>query len=238
MSQYFWHPTDRRLNRYDHFICHCTATTPDLDVDDKWVDSVHRQRGFQQGAGYHVLIGRDGKVYTHDLGHNMRPFNTHGAHVGSTGPGWNSRSFGVALAGGIDRNGNPDNNFTVDQWRSLKTVCIQFLMAHPRHDVTFLGHRDLVEKHGGRPKSCPCFDFPAWVNQCDIKSLGGSVDREDLNHQRTRVDLPVSYSVKEGDSLWKISESLGVEISYLRQLNPDIRNSTRIYPGQTLKVRL
>ncbi len=54
-----------------------------------------------------------------DDGYPTRPVDQKGAHVGGCGAGWNQRSFGVTLAGGLDPAGKPVNNFSKKQFRSL-----------------------------------------------------------------------------------------------------------------------
>lgn len=45
-----------------------------------------------------------------------------------------------------------------------------------------------------------------------------------------------TYIVKQGDSLWKIAIKFEVGISEIIQANPQIKNSSLIYPGQQLII--
>jgi N-acetylmuramoyl-L-alanine amidase len=157
--------SDPRLARYDHLIVHCTATPPRLDADAAWVDRLHRARGWN-GCGYHAVITRDGVWQDADGGHPARPIGRSGAHVGSCGRGWNGRSFGVALTGGVEDR-NPDraeDNFTPYQGATLYRGILRFLRLHPDPDtVLILGHRDLIVMTGAPPKDCPSFDVGGWL---------------------------------------------------------------------------
>lgn len=44
------------------------------------------------------------------------------------------------------------------------------------------------------------------------------------------------YSVKAGDTLWKIASSIGVNYEQLKAANPQITNPDKIYPGQVLNI--
>ena len=46
----------------------------------------------------------------------------------------------------------------------------------------------------------------------------------------------VYYTVRRGDSLWRISRLYGVSVRYLANLN-NIRNPNLIYVGQILKIK-
>lgn len=45
-----------------------------------------------------------------------------------------------------------------------------------------------------------------------------------------------SYTVKSGDTMWKISRSLGVSYNTLLKANPQIKNPSVIYVGETVNV--
>ena len=47
---------------------------------------------------------------------------------------------------------------------------------------------------------------------------------------------PIYYTVRRGDSLWRISRMYGVSVSYLANLN-NIRNPNLIYVGQILRIK-
>ncbi len=126
---------DPRISHYDHFIVHCTATkASQKNIDARWVDKVHKKRGWS-GCGYHAVITREGELQMYDEDFPTRLVDQKGAHVGGCGPGWNKRSFGVTLAGGLDDDNNPENNFTKKQFRTLTRLIKAFLKSHEKYLV-------------------------------------------------------------------------------------------------------
>jgi len=130
----------------DYIVIHCSATKPSMShVDAKEIDRWHRQRGWRK-IGYHFVIRRDGVV---EEGREL-------GEVGAHAKGFNSKSVGICLVGGIDDEGNPENNYTDEQWKSLEELVNQMLLPYP--DAEVLGHCDLPDVK----KACPCFDVREW----------------------------------------------------------------------------
>lgn len=130
----------------DYIVIHCSATKPSMsNVDAKEIDRWHRQRGWRK-IGYHFVIRRDGVV---EEGREL-------GEVGAHAKGFNSMSVGICLVGGIDDEGNPENNYTDEQWKSLEEIVNQMLLPYP--DAEVLGHCDLPDVK----KACPCFDVREW----------------------------------------------------------------------------
>lgn len=225
-------PVDSRLTRFDHFIVHCTATRADqANVDARWVDRAHKRRGWS-GCGYHAVITRQGKLEMYDDGYPARPLEKTGAHVGGCGAGWNSRSFGVTLAGGVGRDGRPENNFKRAQFATLAKLIKAFLSSHEASGkVTIMGHRDLIRLTGASPKACPCFDVSEYLVEYGIHEDEDVIDTDDISP----LSLPDSHVVKSGDSLWKIATTYGVSIAELKSLN-GLRSDT-IHIGDELKLK-
>lgn len=138
----------RKATRY--IVIHCAATPPDMVVTAEMVDRWHKQRGWTS-IGYHYLIRRDGMVEP------GRPLQEQGAHVS----GHNHDSVGVCLAGGINRNKQPENNFTPAQWASLKGLVKELMGKYPHASV--LGHHDF-----NPGKACPSFDVATWYAHAGI----------------------------------------------------------------------
>ena len=143
--------------RTEYIVIHCSATKPDSDIGADEIDDWHKQRGWS-GLGYHAVIRRDGTI---EFG---RHFDEVGAHV----KGQNYRSVGVCLVGGVDADGNAEDNFSTEQLKSLTAIVATLERAYP--DAEVLGHRDLspdldgdgVVEENEWIKDCPCFDVREW----------------------------------------------------------------------------
>lgn len=131
-------------SRTDAIFVHCSATKPDMDIGVETIRMWHKQQGWLD-VGYHFIIKRDGTV------EEGRPVNVVGSHV----KGWNSRSVGVCLVGGVDEKGRPEANFTPAQMHSLRTKLAELRVLYPLAAV--MAHHDVA------PKACPSFDFRRWV---------------------------------------------------------------------------
>lgn len=140
----------------DFIVFHCSATSPGQDIGAHEIDTWHKARGWD-GIGYTLVIRRDGTVEP------GRTLDQVGAHV----KGYNRRSVGVCMIGGVDKAGKSENNFTQAQWASSEAVALFLRKMYP--DAKILGHRDLspdldgdgvIEQHEWL-KDCPCFDAPA-----------------------------------------------------------------------------
>lgn len=229
----FHKPVDYRIKHYDHFIVHCTATSPSMkNIDASWIDSEHKKKGWS-GCGYHAVICRDGSLQMDDVCSPTRPVDKPGAHVGGCGPGWNKRSFGVSLVGGVDEQNQPENNFTDAQFDTLFTIIEDFKDSHPSPvNVKVMGHRDLIAQTHTSPKACPCFDVAEFVASRQSKEKDED-SAEQFNNQGKLI-LPDNYLVKPGDSLWKISHLYGLSVGYIKRINK-LKGDT-IHPGKILKI--
>lgn len=140
-----FHLTFKKRSSTDMIVIHCAATQPKDNIDWKTIDQMHRQRGFL-AIGYHFVIKTDGTIQ------EGRPLDSIGAHA----QGYNDRSIGICLIGGINKNGQSVNNFTKAQFHSLDTLVKALVKEYPTIDQ-IVGHRDLPGVH----KDCPCFDAVA-----------------------------------------------------------------------------
>lgn len=138
-----------------HFVVHCSATPPSMDIGAYEIDRMHRARGFFR-IGYAWVIKRDGTI---EIG---RGWDAIGSHAKEGG--FNKKSPGICLIGGVSENpqkhipGNPWNgsdaqdNFTHDQFVSLFGLT-KSGWEHYNRKVPVIGHRDIP----GVTKACPSF---------------------------------------------------------------------------------
>jgi N-acetyl-anhydromuramyl-L-alanine amidase AmpD len=125
----------------DYIVIHCAATKPSMDVPIERVKKWHLDRGWSD-IGYHYYITRDGEI------HKGRKLSTIGAHV----RGYNSKSIGICYEGGINESGEPEDNRTKAQKKSLLKVVqiLKFVFS----GAIVQGHRDFPNVN----KACPSFD--------------------------------------------------------------------------------
>lgn len=147
MSQY-----TPRKNTSAIFV-HCSATKPSMDIGASEIRKWHKERGWSD-IGYHFVIRRDGTI------EDGRPVDAVGAHV----QGWNSRSVGVCLVGGVsEENANQyEANFTPEQMESLCGLLGKLKVQYPR--AMIMAHHDVA------PKACPSFDLKLWLSTGELKT--------------------------------------------------------------------
>lgn len=123
----------------------------------KWhTDAPPAGRGWAD-IGYHFVIRRNGVVEDgRDLDGDGDIFEEVGAHT----VGYNQNSIGICMVGGLGSTGQPENNFTPEQWKALKTLLrelrVKFKMA------TIHGHNEFAAK------ACPSFDVQKWLKENPI----------------------------------------------------------------------
>ena len=149
---------------------HCSATKPSMDIDAKTIDRWHRERGFLK-IGYHFVIKRDG---TKEVGRELMEA---GAHV----KGYNHKSIGLCLIGGVSESdvNIPDNNFTTEQWVTLKNLILDLKEQFP--DAKVSGHNEVSSK------ACPSFDVQEWLVSSGINkpvSITTPEEKELLEEKR------------------------------------------------------
>ena len=150
----------RRTGNTDYIAIHCSATPPSMNIGSSTIRKWHKERGFSD-IGYNVIIKRDGTI---EVG---RPLDWRGAHI----RGYNNRSVGVCLIGGVDDDGKAKSNFTEPQWDSLY-ITVEFLLKMwPGAKVQ--GHKDFPNVK----KACPSFDAAGWWDVvCRTRSQLSSVE--------------------------------------------------------------
>lgn len=129
---------------------HCSATPPSMDIGLREIAHWHVQQGWL-AVGYHFIIRRDGTI------EEGRPVNVVGSHVA----GWNERSVGVCLVGGVAANGKDfEANFTPEQMSALKGVLHELKGTYPQ--ATIKAHHDVA------PKACPSFNLSHWAKTGEL----------------------------------------------------------------------
>ena len=126
-----------------YIVVHCSQTRPSQDIGAKDIDRWHRERGWLK-IGYGKVIRRNGEV---ELGRNIKDTAAHAA-------GYNHKSIGIAMVGGMAEDDSTENNFTDKQWTAVKDLLNQIKVDYPEADV--IGHNEISEKE------CPSFDVQQW----------------------------------------------------------------------------
>ena len=98
----------------DTIAIHCSATPPTMDIGVEKIKEWHVKDNGWDDVGYHFIITRDGTIEP------ARPEDMQGAHA----PRVNDRSVAICLIGGSDANGGWSNNFTDEQWVTLKALLL------------------------------------------------------------------------------------------------------------------
>jgi N-acetyl-anhydromuramyl-L-alanine amidase AmpD len=134
-------------------VVHCAATKASMDIGATEIRKWHVDDNGWSDIGYHYIIKRGGLV---EIG---RPEAFQGAHA----PAANSKSIGICLIGGMAEDGGPENNFTMEQFLSLKDLIKKIKMTNP-NIVEIVGHSDIQEN---KP-NCPGFNLKEWLYKEDI----------------------------------------------------------------------
>lgn len=137
-------------NVTEAIFVHCSATKPSMDIGLREIRQWHKEQGWLD-VGYHFIIRRDGTI------EEGRPVDVVGSHVA----GWNERSVGICLVGGVAENGKDfEANFTPIQMEALKLVLFQMQSLYPK--ATIKAHHDVA------PKACPSFNLSHWAKTGEL----------------------------------------------------------------------
>jgi N-acetylmuramoyl-L-alanine amidase len=131
-----------------YIVVHSSNTKPRQKVNKAYMERVHRLKG-RLWVGYHFIIDRKGNIET------GRALDQPGAHA----PGFDSQSIGICLAGGLDQEGNPVDNFTKDQRENLLELLAYLHTLFPKAIV--VGHRDLPNAN----TTCPQFSVADFLKE-------------------------------------------------------------------------
>ena len=128
----------------EYIVIHCSATKPSMDIGLTEIKHWHvNERGWRD-VGYHYVIKRNGEV---ELGRNIEDTGAHAR-------GYNSKSVGICMVGGMAEDNSIEDNFTDKQWTALLDLTKQTLENYP--DAKVIGHNEISKK------DCPCFNVQKW----------------------------------------------------------------------------
>ena len=140
--------TTRTRASTDFIVVHCSATQAKADIGAADIDRWHRGQGWQT-IGYHYVIRRTGLI------EEGREEDKIGSHVKNH----NANSIGICMIGGVAADGKtPENNFTPEQFDSLKSLVARLKTKYTNAVVQ--GHRDFPDV----AKACPSFSVKDWLN--------------------------------------------------------------------------
>lgn len=144
--------TTRARARTAFIVVHCSATQAKADIGAADIDRWHRGQGWQC-IGYHFVIRRNGTI------EEGREEDKIGSHVQNH----NADSIGICMVGGVADDGKTaENNFTQEQFASLKQLVARLKTKYPRAVVQ--GHRDFPNVN----KSCPSFEVKDWAKENNL----------------------------------------------------------------------
>ena len=154
-----------------YIVIHCSQTRPSQKIGAKEIDRWHREKGWLK-IGYGTVIKRDGTI---EQGRGDD-------EVQAAVKGYNHTSFNLCLIGGAKEDNwkEEEDNFTGEQWESLKTELTRLIKKYP--DARIVGHRELDDK-----KFCPSFDVRDYLLHEDIpnyKYQDGLTSETDLEELR------------------------------------------------------
>jgi len=138
----------KNRSKTDFIAIHCSATGPKQNIGAADINKWHRAKGWAC-IGYHYVIKRDGTI---EQGRDEKVI---GAHVEN----WNASSLGICMVGGVNADDvkKAENNFTPEQFVSLKKLLIDLKVRYPKAKIQ--GHKDFPKV----AKACPSFDVAAWL---------------------------------------------------------------------------
>jgi|TARA_R110000787_G_scaffold168199_1_gene281078 N-acetyl-anhydromuramyl-L-alanine amidase AmpD len=131
-------------NKTDYIVIHCAATKASMDIGTNEITDWHVNGNGWRDIGYHKVIRRNGVI------ENGRDLRDSGAHAA----GYNHKSVGVCLVGGMADDNSAENNFTDQQWTALVALIKELKTEYPDADI--IGHNEISQKE------CPSFNVQEW----------------------------------------------------------------------------
>ena len=141
-----------KREKTDTLAIHCSATPATMDIGVEKIKEWHVKENGWEDVGYHFIITRSGELQT------ARPEEYQGAHA----PQVNFRSLAVCLIGGTDNNQQWENNFTDEQFTTLKSLILDLTERYEIKKI--IGHYQVDDR-----KECPSFDVPEWLEKNGLK---------------------------------------------------------------------
>ena len=140
-----------KREKTDTLAIHCSATPATMDIGVEKIKEWHVKENGWEDVGYHFIITRSGELQT------ARPEEYQGAHA----PKVNFRSLAVCLIGGTDNKQQWENNFTDEQFTTLKSLIGDLIKKYEIKKI--IGHYQVDDR-----KKCPSFDVPEWLEQNEL----------------------------------------------------------------------
>lgn len=156
-----------RFHEIEYIVVHCSATPPSMDIGRDEIDEMHKKKGWKE-IGYHFVIKQDG---TFEKGRAMNRVGAHAYGFNKVPDAWRPMSWGICLIGGVDEDNNSVDNFTPEQYETLKNILPGLIVQAPKAKV--VGHRDLSPDVNGDGvideteflKDCPCFSVANFLSR-------------------------------------------------------------------------
>ncbi len=136
----------------DTIVIHCSATPETMDIGVDKIREWHVKDNGWDDVGYHHIITRDGTIEP------ARSEEMQGAHA----PRVNDRSIAICMIGGSDANGGWSNNFTNEQWVTLKALLLNLTKKYEIKKI--IGHYQVDDK-----KECPSFKVPEYLEENNLQ---------------------------------------------------------------------
>ena len=137
-----------KREKTDTIVIHCSATPATMDIGVEKIREWHVGDNKWDDVGYHHIITRSGVLQ------KARPEEMQGAHA----PKVNYRSVAICMIGGSDASGGWSNNFTDEQWITLKALLLNLTKKYEIKKI--IGHYQVDDK-----KECPSFKVPEWLEK-------------------------------------------------------------------------
>ena len=157
--------------------------------------------------------------------------------------GYNSNYVHLCFQGGVRRDGTrlvAADTFTAEQHKAMHEVIKKVIdYVKPTKDFGVWGHFDFSRDKNGsgviesweRIKECP--SFPVMLS--DYHRLYSTADRIGTLPYNPPKAIATTYTVKAGDTLFRIAANNNTTVSEIQRLNNML--STSILVGQVLRVR-